>query len=301
MDYKGKKLFPASKFDANKSPLQSILAGGISGGIEVCINYPIEYIKTQLQLQDKKNPYYNGIWDCVKKTVKTNGVTGLYTGLSPLFYMSIPKVACRFFAFEEAKKALKNSEGKLTTGRTFLAGLCAGVSEAVLVVTPMETIKVKFIHDQRSGSPKYRNFVHGINEIVKQEGFSGIYKGLTPTIIRQGSNQAIRFVVYDKVVKALSNGQEPLVWHTLTAGGVAGAASVFGNTPVDVIKTKMQGLDANKYKNSWECAKDVWVQDGFKGFYKGTVPRLARVCGDVALVMTLYSKITEMLDVFFKK
>ena len=38
-------------------------------------------------------------------------------------------------------------------------------------------------------------------------------------------------------------------------GGFAGACSVIGNTPLDVIKTRMQSLDAKKYKNTWDCAK----------------------------------------------
>jgi len=33
--------------------LQGIVAGGITGGIEICITYPTEYIKTQLQLDEK--------------------------------------------------------------------------------------------------------------------------------------------------------------------------------------------------------------------------------------------------------
>lgn len=140
----GKTILPSVKHDSNKPPLQSILAGGISGGLEVFVSYPIgmtfslftflEYIKTQLQLQDKKNPYYNGIFDCVKKTVKKNGFFGLYTGLSPLFYMSIPKVAVRFSAFEESKKLLQDKDGKLSTGNRFIAGLSAGVCEGKLVM-----------------------------------------------------------------------------------------------------------------------------------------------------------------------
>jgi len=46
----------------------------------------------------------------------------------------------------------------------------AGVSEAILIVTPQETIKVKFIHDQASPSPKYRGFFQGVREIVREQG-----------------------------------------------------------------------------------------------------------------------------------
>lgn len=70
--------------------------GGITGGIEICITYPTEYVKTQMQLDEKAGARkYNGIMDCVKKTVKGHGVFGLYRGLSVLLYGSIPKSAVR--------------------------------------------------------------------------------------------------------------------------------------------------------------------------------------------------------------
>lgn len=76
--------------------IKGIIAGGITGGIEICITYPTEYVKTQLQLDEKgANKKYNGIADCVKKTVKEKGFFGLYRGLSVLLYGSIPKSATR--------------------------------------------------------------------------------------------------------------------------------------------------------------------------------------------------------------
>jgi len=50
----------------------------------------------------------------------------------------------------------------------------AGISEAVLTVTPQETIKVKFIHDQASPNPKYRGFFQGVREIVREQGLVNI-------------------------------------------------------------------------------------------------------------------------------
>ena len=79
----------------------------------------------------------------------------------------------------------------------------------------METVKVKFIHDQRLAKPNYRGFFHGVREIIRAEGkgkvlvsetFSdvlfltglrGTYQGLTATMLKQGSNQAIRFYVME--------------------------------------------------------------------------------------------------------
>lgn len=117
----------------------SLPAGGLAGGIEICITFPTEYVKTQLQLDERSHPpRYRGIgeqeavhlggghrparrsrtWgvgrgggggrtslttlsqipnpgDCVRQTVSSHGVLGLYRGLSSLLYGSIPKAAVR--------------------------------------------------------------------------------------------------------------------------------------------------------------------------------------------------------------
>lgn len=65
---------------------------------------------------------------------------------------------------------MKDERGNLTPGRRLLCGLGAGVAEAILAVTPMETVKVKFINDQRSANPKFKGFFHGVSHIIKSEG-----------------------------------------------------------------------------------------------------------------------------------
>jgi len=76
-------------------------------------------------------------------------------------------------------------------------------------------------------------------------GLKGTYQGLPATIVKQGSNQAIRFFVYTNL-KSWIQGGDPSKdigsIKTFLIGGVAGAASVFGYTPVDVVKTRMHVL-----------------------------------------------------------
>ncbi|XP_071502020.1 tricarboxylate transport protein, mitochondrial-like [Diadema antillarum] len=282
-------------------PGKAILAGGIAGGIEICITFPTEYVKTQLQLDERAaKPLYRGPIHCVKLTVRDHGVRGLYRGLSPLLYGSIPKSAVRFGANEYLKTKWRDSHnGALSKTGSLVCGLGAGVSEAILAVTPMETIKVKFINDQTSANPRYRGFFHGLREIIKTQGLRGTYQGLSATIMKQGSNQAIRFFVMDSLREWYRGGDpnkyiNPLI--TACFGGIAGAASVFGNTPLDVVKTRMQGLDAHKYKNTWDCIVKIWKYEGAKAFYKGTLPRLSRVCLDVALVFVIYDEVVKILN-----
>ncbi|CAG9861132.1 unnamed protein product [Phyllotreta striolata] len=280
--------------------LKGIVAGGITGGIEICITFPTEYVKTQLQLDEKGDrKKYNGILDCVKKTVKGHGFFGLYRGLSVLLYGSIPKSAVRFGSFESFKSRVAGPDGSLSASGRLLCGLGAGVCEAIFAVTPMETVKVKFINDQRSANPRFKGFVHGVGIILKEQGFSGVYKGVTPTILKQGSNQAIRFFVMETLKDMYKGGDKDKKVPKLVVGAfgaIAGAASVYGNTPIDVVKTRMQGLEASKYKNTLDCAVQIFKNEGPAAFYKGTVPRLGRVCLDVAITFMIYDSFMELFN-----
>lgn len=73
------------------------VVGGITGGLEICITFPTEYVKTQLQLDERSGVQkrYTGPVNCVSVTVRDYGVRGLYRGLSVLLYGSIPKSAVR--------------------------------------------------------------------------------------------------------------------------------------------------------------------------------------------------------------
>jgi solute carrier family 25 (mitochondrial citrate transporter), member 1 len=72
-----------------------------------------------------------------------------------------------------------------------LAGLAAGVTEAVMVVTPMEVIKIRLQAQHHSMAdpldiPKYRNAAHALYTVVKEEGIGALYRGISLTALRQG-------------------------------------------------------------------------------------------------------------------
>eukprot|EP01116_Phalansterium_solitarium_P000391 TRINITY_DN10261_c0_g1_i1.p1 TRINITY_DN10261_c0_g1~~TRINITY_DN10261_c0_g1_i1.p1 ORF type:complete len:299 (-),score=45.38 TRINITY_DN10261_c0_g1_i1:201-1097(-) len=283
----------------------AVIAGGAAGAIEATLMFPAEFVKTQLQLDSKVNPKFQGPVDCVVKTIKSHGPLGLYRGLSALVVGSAPKAAVRFTAYEAAVKQIAGPDGKMTPLKTMLAGLCGGVSEAIFVVTPMEAIKTRLIHDLNApvDQRKYRGLVHGVVSIGRAEGAAGLYAGLFPTILKQGSNQAVRFLVVEEAKKAWASvtGRTPGPLGTACCGAVAGAASVFANNPIDVVKTKMQGLDRNLYKSSWNCAVTLLRTQGPMVFYRGVTPRLIRVCGDSAIAFSMYGEITKLYNYLFTK
>jgi len=273
------------------SPFLNAVIGGITGAIEISITYPTEYTKTVMQLYPEMNK--KGAITVARETMAKGGYFKLYKGYSALLLFSVPKNYVRFGAFSYARTHFFSDTQKKS--HTFLCGLMAGASEALLVVTPQETLKTKLIHDMLSEQPKYRNIFHGIGTIARVQGFWGVYAGAIPTVFKQSTNQGVRFVVFEDAQKMMNKIVPVKVVADLSAGAIAGMASVMVNNPIDVIKTNLQGLQAHKYNGFLDCFGKILKNEGPMGFYKGVAPRLARVTLDVGLTFAIFNSLKRKL------
>jgi solute carrier family 25 citrate transporter 1 len=278
----------------SSNPLVSLTAGCIAGGIECVTVWPMEYMKTQLQLQKKTTgvkPPFTGVISGLVYTVKTTGFFSLYRGLGVTLIGSIPKAGIRFGGNSYCKKLLMDENGKLTMAKQFLAGLGAGTVEAIFAVTPMETIKTKLIQTNQTLIP-------GVTSILKESGIRGLYQGLAATILKQGSNQGLRFMFFNKYKDLVTNNGQtklsPIL--SLIGGMLAGCFSTLGNNPFDVIKTQMQGKDSGQYKNTYDCFAKIWKEEGVKGFYKGMLPRMGRVVPGQGVIFMSFELIQDWVE-----
>jgi solute carrier family 25 citrate transporter 1 len=250
----------------------ALISGCIAGAVEGLVTFPAEFVKTQLQLPNK----FNGPIDCLRKTISQKGLVACYRGVVPLVIGNSAKAGVRFYSFEYYKQLL---------GSNAIAGLFSGVTEAVLVVTPSETIKTKLIHDQNSMNPRFKSTFHAVHTIVKEEGVRGIYKGLTAVVTRQAANSAVRLSTYGYLKDYFSanlpvdpkTGKTHLAWYSSFAiGASAGLVTVYCTMPFDVVKTRMQSLNC-KYPNTLNCLVTVAKEEGLLALWKGATPRLGRL------------------------
>jgi len=278
------------------NPLVSTLAGAIAGGVESTVVWPMEYIKTQLQLHEKvkvggQAPKFTGIYSCARYTVKTSGVLSLYRGLGPILAFSIPKAGIRFGGYKYLSNLVKDPKtDKVSIYGDLLAGTGAGVIEAILAVTPQETLKTRLIDGNKP-------FISGTMEIIRAEGLGGIYKGLSATILKQGSNQGLRFMFfgqYKKYVGTEGRGLSP--FQSLIGGMGAGCFSTICNNPFDVVKTRMQGLQAKRYKSTLDCVTQMLQKEGIISFYRGVGARLGRVVPGQGIIFMTYETIAQSLE-----
>jgi len=265
--------------------------------------YPTEFVKTQLQLDARTaKPVFKGPWDVLQQTVRTKGVLGLYRGLSSLVIGSFMKTGTRFTAFNQFKRLLEDEKGKLTASRSAMCGVATGIAEAAIAVTPMETVKTKMIHDQ---GKKYKGLVQGVSTMIREEGLRGVYQGLVPTMARQGANSAVRFTVYETCkdwILAMQPGKKDLTFfESIGAGLVAGVVNVYATMPLDVVKTRMQGLDASKYRHTLHCVQSIFAQEGLLAFWTGSIPRLCRVGLAGGIVFASYEQVVRLLNLVWEE
>ncbi|KAI8329306.1 mitochondrial carrier domain-containing protein [Chlamydoabsidia padenii] len=296
-----------------KTPLLThLVAGGAAGFMEACTCHPLDTIKVRMQLA--KNVQRNaagkrlGFFGVGVKIVKNESFWALYKGLGAVVSGIVPKMAIRFSSFELYKEWLADENGKVSTTGVFFAGLAAGTTEAVMVVSPMDLIKIRLQAQRHSMAdpmdiPKYRNAPHAAYTIVKEEGFRALYKGVALTALRQATNQAANFTAYQEFkayAKKVQNLEELPSYQHLILGGVSGAMGPLSNAPIDTIKTRIQKSSARG--SGWErfrvVTTEIYTKEGFRAFYKGLTPRVLRVAPGQAVTFMVYEKVKAWLDVF---
>ena len=234
-----------------------------------------------------------GPFGTAKRIIQREGPLALYKGLTAVYTGIIPKMAIRFVSFEyyrdvlgdwtnryynaasssSSLSAASTSDATTTTTTTtsakgpsqsvtFIAGLLSGLTEAILVVTPAEVCKIRMQSQYHSlmdpsqrTHAKYKNVIQTAMLVVKEEGLSALYKGVVPTMLRQGCNQAVNFTAYNWSKKQVlawkqtredekmlrgggggsgSGGKEVQLdhWQSLLLGGLSGGMGPLANNPL---------------------------------------------------------------------
>jgi solute carrier family 25 citrate transporter 1 len=245
-----------------------------------------------------------GPFGTAKRIVQREGFFALYKGLTAVYTGIIPKMAIRFVSFEQYKDLLADYTplGRSTTA-TFTAGLASGLTEAVLVVTPAEVCKIRMqsqyhsmVDPAQMQHRKYSNVFQTAYTICREEGVGALYKGVVPTMLRQGCNQAVNFTAYNAIKKAILERQqtsELASWQSLMIGGFSGGMGPLANNPLDVVKTRLQKQVVHegkqpKYTGLVQACVVIAKEEGPLALWKGITPRLLRIMPGQAITFMTY-------------
>ncbi|KAL6534395.1 Mitochondrial succinate-fumarate transporter [Orobanche hederae] len=269
-------------------PYMKALSGSLGGIVEASCLQPIDVIKTRLQLD--RTGTYKGIIHCGTTISKSEGVRALWKGLTPFATHLTLKYALRMGSNAVLQSAFKDSEtGNLSHHGRILSGFGAGVLEALVIVTPFEVVKIR-LQQQRGLSSellKYKGPIHCARLIVREEGLRGLWAGASPTVMRNGTNQAAMFTAknaFDGFLWDKHEGDGTVLqpWQSMISGFLAGTAGPICTGPFDVVKTRLMAQsrsagDGMKYKGMFHAIKTIYGEEGIYALWKGLLPRLMRI------------------------
>ncbi|CAI4797115.1 BCN_G0053820.mRNA.1.CDS.1 [Saccharomyces cerevisiae] len=285
-------------------------AGAIAGVSELLVMYPLDVVKTRMQLQvtTKGHPavvaakaavdHYTGVMDCLTKIVKKEGFSHLYKGITSPILMEAPKRAIKFSGNDTFqtfyKKIFPTPNGEMTQKNAIYSGASAGAVEA-FVVAPFELVKIR-LQDVNS---QFKTPIEVVKNSVVKGGVLSLFNGLEATIWRHVLWNAGYFGIIFQIRKLLPAAKTSTekTRNDLIAGAIGGTVGCLLNTPFDVVKSRIQRSSGPLRKYNWSLPSVLLVyrEEGFKALYKGFAPKVMRLAPGGGLLLVVF---TNVMDFF---
>jgi len=298
---------------------------------------PVRALHTQQEICDCKwfnrPKYFSGTADAFLKISRTEGISSLWSGLSPTLVLAVPTTAIYFTMYEQLKVCIDSqrralsSQPRILTEETpkWVSLTSGGLARlaAVTLVSPLELVRTKMQSQKMPWSDVHKC----LTELVRVQGIKGLWNGYTATLLRDVPFSALYWPLYEqsKAIMNLYTSNRDSFLVNFGSGAVAGSFASTVTLPFDVIKTIKQiemgekdimavrpgttrsyhPVPVNKVSSSLSgrsrsnitIAKELIRDQGVRGLFAGIIPRLLKVAPACAIMISSY----EFCKGFFKQ
>lgn len=228
--------------DDDLTILESTICGFFAGAFVTPYSTFVENVKCKLQIQinNKENSYYKGVYDLLNKTYKLEGIKGVFKGNIVNFFREVFGYAGQFGSYHAIKLLIckyNNIEfSKLSNTHLLFAGGVSG-SFAWLTSYPFDIIKtliqtgkiipcqdqlkneklMKLVNENeayfKESGIKFYNYntkyfdgglISAANHIYIANGFKGFWIGFVPVVLLNFLGNGLMFVIYERVKEYLT-------------------------------------------------------------------------------------------------
>lgn len=179
----------------------NLASGGAAGASSLLFVYSLDYARTRLANDNKAakkggERQFNGLIDVYKKTLKTDGVAGLYRGFSISCIGIIVYRGLYFGMYDSLKPVVLVGNLQDSFMASFLLGWGITIG-AGLASYPIDTVRRRMM--MTSGEAvKYNSSYDAFAQIVKKEGAKSLFKGAGANILRAVAGAGV-LAGYDKL------------------------------------------------------------------------------------------------------
>lgn len=130
----------------------------------------------------------------IKKMIKEEGPGAFFKGVLPAIVMTINPVI-QYIIYETLRKQFLSTDGTISAGNIIWISLLAKLVTTFMTY-PMLTVKTLFQSNDKKTS---REIIYLINELLENNGFLGLYKGISAKLTQTLINNCITMLIYEKL------------------------------------------------------------------------------------------------------
>lgn len=183
---------------------ERLLAGSLAGGISQTAIYPLEVLKTKFAL--RKTGEFSGLLDATRKIYRQGGLKSFYKGYVPNLMGIIPYAGIDLAVYETLKNRYLRTHdiSTMVPPPFWILLLCGTASSTAGQVCSYPLALVRTRLQANISLDKSRNTMMGVfKDILRNEGFRGLYRGLTPNFLKVAPAVSISYIVYENVRELL--------------------------------------------------------------------------------------------------
>ncbi|KAH7474334.1 hypothetical protein PRIC1_013540 [Phytophthora ramorum] len=240
-------------------------------------------------------PQLQGTSHALRHIFQTEGLQGLFAGLSPAMVIAVPSTVLYYMSYDlllhEGRQRFPEMEGLMP----LLAGTTARIV-AASITSPIELIRTR-MQGEKVGASILATF----QQAVRRGGYASLTNGLGATLARDVPFSAIYWTSYENLQRRLNSmhGELTRTQRAFACGAVSGAIAATVTTPFDVVKTLQQvSMTAQGSQPSGMVVlRQVVASRGVSGAFTGLSARLARVAPSCAIMISCYELGKEKLGI----
>lgn len=184
----------------------------------------------------------------------------------------------------------------------FIFGGSAGMG-ATLFVQPLDLVKNRMQLSGEGGAVReHKTSLHAIRSIIRNEGLSGLYTGLSAGLLRQATYTTTRLGVYTVLFETFSkDGKPPGFLMKAAIGMSAGAVGSFIGTPAEISLIRMTAdgrlpvAERRGYKNVFNALYRITSEEGILTLWRGCLPTVVRAMVVNAAQLASYSQAKQIV------
>lgn len=279
---------------SNKNMILNFALGGFSGCIATMCIQPLDMIKVRIQLLSEMGEKKVSFMKVGKDLVRENGFLYLYRGLDSALVRQICYGTTRLGLFYTFLDFWKTKNPEPTVFQKSISSITAG-GIAAFVSNPADLILVRMQADGTMPPEQrrnYKNVFDGIGRVIKDEGFTRLWRGCLPTISRACIINFALLAPFEEFKFRLKTAIPHDFTRTVVSSLIASFIGSFASLPFDNAKTKLQKMKADKngvlpYKGIIDAMVKTVNHEGFIKLWVGFPTYYIRIGPHVIITLVL--------------